>query len=287
MKLMGMRNIEVLATLFLLSYAKLLKTIVTSLSFTNIMVASADNVSDVLTPQQVWIYDGNITYLSRKHLPLFVIALLFLLVLFLPYTILLIFGQCLRSLPRRKGLLWIQSTIVSSIMDAYHAPYTRHHRYWTGLGLMIRCCLFAIFSTNDNININLFWIILVVVFMLAIRQSFWDIVYQKKLADLLELLHLVNLVVLSAALLYGHLCYTLTISAALSLVLFTGTLLYHLNLETKGKLLLYTKVFNKLHLLIIGKKCDPTIASEDKVEASETKGHTTTYVELRETLIDN
>ena len=46
MKLMGMRNIEVLATLFLLSYAKLLKTIVTALSSTTIWVASADNMSD-------------------------------------------------------------------------------------------------------------------------------------------------------------------------------------------------------------------------------------------------
>ena len=50
MKVMGMRNIEVLATLFLLSYAKLLKTIVTALSVTNIMVANADNITDPLRP---------------------------------------------------------------------------------------------------------------------------------------------------------------------------------------------------------------------------------------------
>ena len=60
MKLMGMRNIEVLATLFLLSYTKLLKTIVTALSVTNIMVASADNITDPLRPHKVWVYDGNI-----------------------------------------------------------------------------------------------------------------------------------------------------------------------------------------------------------------------------------
>ena len=93
MKLMGMRNIEVLATLFLLSYAKLLKTIVTALSFTDIMVASADNVSDNLTSQKVWVYDGNINYFSKKHLPMFIVALVFLLILFLSYTVLLLFGQ--------------------------------------------------------------------------------------------------------------------------------------------------------------------------------------------------
>ena len=53
MTLMGMRNIEVLATLFLLSYAKLLKTIITALSVTNIMVASADNMTDPLRPHRV------------------------------------------------------------------------------------------------------------------------------------------------------------------------------------------------------------------------------------------
>ena len=84
MKLMGLRNIEVLATLFLLSYSKLLKNIGTALSFTNIMVANATNVSDVLIPQTVWTYDANIIYLNRKHLPLFMVALLFLLFLFLP-----------------------------------------------------------------------------------------------------------------------------------------------------------------------------------------------------------
>ena len=115
MKLMGMRNIEVLATLFLLSYAKLLKTIVTALSFTDIMVASADDVSDNLTSQKVWVYDGNINYFSKKHLPMFIVALVFLLILFLPYTLLLLFGQCLRSLPTIKGRQWIQGTAITSI----------------------------------------------------------------------------------------------------------------------------------------------------------------------------
>ena len=96
MKLMGMRNIEVLATLFLLSYAKLLKTIVTALRFTDILVASANNVSDPLIPQRVWVYDGQIKYLSKTHVPLFIVSLLFLVFLFLPYTVLLLFGHCLK-----------------------------------------------------------------------------------------------------------------------------------------------------------------------------------------------
>ena len=152
MKLMGMRNIEVLATLFLLSYAKLLKTIVTALSFTDIMVASADNVSDPLIPQRVWVYDGQIKYLSKTHMPLFIVSLLFLVFLFLPYTMLLLFGHCLK----RRGLRCITGTAFTSIMDSYHAPYTKHHRYWTGLSLLVRCCLFTIFGISYDVHSNLF-----------------------------------------------------------------------------------------------------------------------------------
>ncbi len=95
-KLMGMRNIDVLATLFLLSYAKLLKTIVSTFSYTDVMVAKADNISDPLHPDRVWVYDGNIKFLGNKHLPLFIVSLLFLIFLFIPYTLLLLSGQCLQ-----------------------------------------------------------------------------------------------------------------------------------------------------------------------------------------------
>ena len=48
MKLFGRNNVALLATIFLLSYSKLLKTIITALSFTQVWRAAADNVSDQL-----------------------------------------------------------------------------------------------------------------------------------------------------------------------------------------------------------------------------------------------
>ena len=287
MKLMGMRNIEVLATLFLLSYAKLLKTIVTVLSFTDIMVASAEDVSDNLISQTVWVYDGNINYFSKKHLPMFIVALVFLLILFLPYTLLLIFGQCLRSLSTIKGRQWIQGTAITSIMDAYHAPYTRHHRYWTGLGLLVRCCLFTIFSSSYNIQKNLFWISFSVIFMIAIRQLFK--VYQKKTTNYLELFYFTNLGVLCAALQYRYdSCYLLNISAALSFVVFLCTLVYHVTLQMRAYFPNYNQIKNKLlHSMFKTKATSNTTTDQEILEADICKGHSTTYVELRETLIDS
>ena len=60
MKVFGRNNIAILATLFLLSYSKLLKTIITALSVTQVLVGSAEDVSSPLVPNKVWTYDGNI-----------------------------------------------------------------------------------------------------------------------------------------------------------------------------------------------------------------------------------
>ena len=143
MKVFGRNNIAILATLFLLSYSKTLKTIISALSAKQVLASDADNVSAPVLPYTVWSYDGNIKFLKGEHIVLFSVAVVFLVVLLLPYTLLLTFGQFLRSLPlRRRWILRLtRSTAFISIMDAYHAPYNRKHRYWTGLMLLTRCVL--------------------------------------------------------------------------------------------------------------------------------------------------
>ena len=286
MKLMGLRNIEILATLFLLSYAKFLKTIFSALSFTNIMVASVHNVSDQLISKKVWVYNGNISFLGQKHVPLFGVAMLFLILLFMPYTIFLTFGQCLRCLPKRKGLNWIHTMVVTSILDAYHAPYTDMHRYWTGFGLLIRCCLFIIFGTSYNIYKNLFWTSLAVVLIFTIRQCFSSVVYKTKISNLLELFHLANLGGLAAAIQYSHSCYPLTISATLSLLLFVCTLIYHVNLVIPSSSSCHW-LQEKIQSLFFCKKIKTTDgAKEITIKDNVPVCPSTTFIELREPLIE-
>ena len=85
-RLSGRNAVPVLATLFLLSYTKLLRTIITAFS------------STVLEGKKsaVWLYDGNVLYLQGKHVPLFLAALLLLLTLSLPYTTLLLLAPLLQ-----------------------------------------------------------------------------------------------------------------------------------------------------------------------------------------------
>ena len=64
-RLSGNNAIQVLATLFLLSYAKLLCVSITIFS-------SAVLVYPGGYRRRLWLYDGNINYLQGKHIPLFV-----------------------------------------------------------------------------------------------------------------------------------------------------------------------------------------------------------------------
>ena len=59
-KIFGRNIIAVLATLFLLSYTKILKTIFTALQSTQVLQGSANDTNGTLIPYRVWSYDGNI-----------------------------------------------------------------------------------------------------------------------------------------------------------------------------------------------------------------------------------
>ena len=290
MKIMGMRNIEVLATLFLLSYAKLLKTIVTVFSVTSIMVASASNRSDQLHLHQVWVYDGRIDYLGSKHLPLFVVAVLFLFLLFLPYTLFLLFGQWLQHVPRKRGIKWMHSTFISTILDAYHAPYTKHHRYWTGLGLLIRCCLFTIFGTSYSIRTNLTSIAIAVVILLAIRLASTSQLYNKKMVGLLELFYLCNLVILAVVLLCKlTLCTVITVSASLLFIVFVCTLLFHLYQEIEKSSIKCKNIKYSISKCFADyrAKSDTQDNDDDEVLKLPQGTSTNSYFNLRESLIDS
>ena len=71
----GRNAVPVLATLFLLSYAKLLRIIITV--FQTTVLEYPDN-----SVRKVWLYDGDVDYLKVNHIPLFTAALLLLLSLF-------------------------------------------------------------------------------------------------------------------------------------------------------------------------------------------------------------
>ena len=133
-KVMGNNSVPVLATLFLLSYAKIFNTIITALSYTMVYTSHG--------PKAVWTADGNVDYLGPKHAPLFAVAVSSLLFLWLPYTLLLFLGQWLHMCNCR--LISHMLMKIKPFLDAHYGPLKGRHRYWFGALLLVRAVILLI-----------------------------------------------------------------------------------------------------------------------------------------------
>ena len=190
--LLGNNPVSVLATLILFSYTKILRTLITVLYVTYLEYPTYNRM--------VWLYDANIDYLSGKHIPLFIVAVLVFLFLFLPYTFLLLFGQWLPVISHLRLFSWVNSTRLKAFMDSYHAPYKARHRYWPGLLLVLRFVLFLVFAfnTQEELSINLL-AILVGTGILHFWAWVSGGVYKNWCLDALEGSFALNLIILAAA----------------------------------------------------------------------------------------
>ena len=61
----GRKPVQVLATLFLLSYAKIIRVVITVFSHTVLVYPNGFS-------RKVWLYDGTVEFLTGKHTVLFV-----------------------------------------------------------------------------------------------------------------------------------------------------------------------------------------------------------------------
>ena len=230
-RIIGPTNpISVLATLFLLSYTKLLRTIIATSSSTSLDYPNGRSVT-------VWVYDGSIGFLEGKHIALFLAGLLVFLLLFLPYTLLLLFGQCIEARSNHRLLSWANSLKVKSFLDAYHAPYKNRHRYWTGLLLLLRFILFII-SAVININsprdpsVNLLVLAIACAGLLMWTTLTTGSVFKKWYNNVLESSFIFNLAVLAAASYQvrvegGNQAAVVYTSVGVAFVTFLGIITFH------------------------------------------------------------
>ena len=224
-RLSGNNAVQVLATLFLLSYSKLLRIVITIFSTTELVYP--DN-----SKRWVWLYDGNIDYLRGKHVPLFLAGLFILIVLTIPYTTMLFSIQWLLRCSSYRVFFWVRK--LHPLFDAYTGPYKIKHRYWTGFLLLIRACLILIFSLNTlgDPTINLL-AIFVVAFCLLAYLSMIGGVYKQWWLNLIEISFIVNLGILSGAVgLYqndttGAVSKTTQTSVIIAVASFVAIILYH------------------------------------------------------------
>ena len=281
--LLGSNPIAVLATLFLISYTKILRTIIAALSFRYLEYPRPDGYA------YVWAYDGNIEYISGKHTPLFIIALLSLIFLFLPFTLLLFLGQWLQMLQAKtewRILSWINKPTFRAFLDAYHAPYASSHRYWTGLLLWVRCILFVIFaspSAGDS-RADLFAVSSAVVGLITFALAAG--IYHNLYFGILEASFFLNLALLATATNHvqaaggNQAAVTLT-SLSIAFTTFAGIVIYHIFLQIRN-----TTMWFRISSIFNGRFSKQGSNVEEEIESHEASV-TTTYVELREPLLDD
>ena len=275
-KLLGNNPVSVLATLILLSYTKILRTLISAIYVTYLEYPTYN--------RNVWLYDANIDYLSGKHIPLFLVALLIFLFLFLPYTLLLLFGQWLQAFSHLRVFAWINNSRLKPFMDSYHAPYKPKYRYWPGLLLVLRVALLLIFAFNpqENPSVNLL-AILVGCGVLLVWAWISGGVYRKWSLDALESLFALNLIILAGCTYHVNLSggnqlavgYT---SVTIALVLFVVILAYHIFLRIGC-----TKKCKKLNL----ESSQPKFKDGDAVNDPINDDETADTSELREPLLED
>ena len=195
----------------------------------------------------VWLYDANIDYLVGKHIPLFIVAVLFFVFLFLPYTLLLLFGQWLQAISHLRLFSWVNSTRLKAFMDAYHAPYKTKHRYWPGLLLVLRFVLLLVFALNpqQHSSVNLL-AILVGTGIFVVWAWVSGGIYRNWCLDALEGSFALNLITLAAATSYvnqsrGNQLAVGYTSVSIALATFIGILTYHIFQQLR-----HTKLWKKV-----------------------------------------
>jgi hypothetical protein len=232
-RLIGKRDpIATLATLILLSYAKLLSVTITALSFADLDYRNGSR-------ETVWLPDGNVLYFQGKHVGL-VLASLLIIIIGVPYTVLLFLWQWLVRAPNWKVFKWTRNTKLNSFVSVHHAPYNSKYRYWTGLLLLVRVILYITvsvatsYSNNPQSSLLLTVILLGGLFFLNGITGFRA--YKSSLVNVLENGLYFNLLAFAAFSQYDFknnvtkqtvVAYT---STTIAFILLIGVILYHVYL---------------------------------------------------------
>ena len=134
-RIFGKNSVQVLATLFLLSHAKLLRTII---------AATLPSSADHLNGTSRWAFDSDMPYCRGMHGILFGAAICVLLLFWLPYTLTLLFIQQLRSCSHVRLCRLVNK--LTPLFDAYTGPFNPKSHFWVGLLCLVRGVLLLVYA---------------------------------------------------------------------------------------------------------------------------------------------
>ena len=185
-KLTVRRALPVLATLFLLSYTKIILITSRVLFFYSTIIQLPSKRTSL-----VWSVDGNVKLFELKFTILFIACLILILIL-LPFNAILLFT---RTLARFHIISRIRP-----FLDAYQGPYKIKFYYWTGVQLVIRVVFYGISSLDRNINLT------IGIMLLGILSGIHGILrpFKSNGKNFQEMMFILNLLCLFAMTLYSQ-----------------------------------------------------------------------------------
>ena len=177
-RLTARRALPVLATLFLLSYTKVLLLVSSVLFFYSTTTHLPSNKATVL-----WLVDPNVPVFGAKFTILFAVCLILFLVL-ISFNMVLLFTK---TLARFKIINHFKP-----LLDAYQGPYKIKFYYWAGLQLLIRAIFFGLSALDKSLNVMLSILLLGTILWLNEKL----LPFKRKGNALIENLFLLNLFVM-------------------------------------------------------------------------------------------
>ena len=149
-ELVSKSSMQVLATLFYLSFSKLLSTVIVIFSSTTISVIKGPGN---YTSRVVWYYNGH-DYGSSTHAILLALAVAFTVLFILPYALLVTFSSHL-----------LRFRIVNNFkpfIDAYGGSFKDRWRFWFGLRILITIFLFGLNGALQGTNTDVMFIVIII-----------------------------------------------------------------------------------------------------------------------------
>ena len=212
-RLTARRALPVLATLFLLSYTKILR-IVSSVLFFYSTITHLPSKHTTL----VWSVDASVPVLGVKFTVLYIFCIV-LFCMLIPFNIILVFTKTLSRFNLVNKFM--------PLIDAYRGPYEYELYYWTGFQLLVRSVFFGISALSRNINLTLGIVLISVI--IGTHGIMWP--YKHTAQNVQELLYLFNLQALYTISLYGQDTTNITavnILIVIAAVQFSIIFIYHI-----------------------------------------------------------
>ena len=149
-ELVSKSSVQVLVTLFYLSFSKLLSAVIVIFSSSTISVIQG---TGNYTSRLVWYYDGH-DYGSSTHAILLALAVAFTVLFLFPYALLVTFSSHL--------LRFRFANKFKPFIDAYSGPFKNKWRFWFGLRLWITILLFGLDGALQGTNTNVMFVVIII-----------------------------------------------------------------------------------------------------------------------------